>query len=268
MSKTLAKSLQLLTLFTEDKPYWRLEEISKCANIPKPTAHRLLKTLNEFGFVQRVNFYQKGYLVEGEVFQLGTKFIEMGHVVSSQYEVRNIALPYMTQLQQQLGESVQLIIADNDEAIYIEKVESTQAVRLYTKIGRRAPLYAGACPRVLLSFLSDNEIERVLALPKRDYDINSNLNHEQIWQKIAETRANGYSYSDSELTEGTAAIGTPIFNRHGDIAAALSVAGFASHLKNEEALKYVMPMWEVSEKISLQLGFKKKYDEMFNLIKG
>jgi IclR family KDG regulon transcriptional repressor len=268
MSKTLAKALDLLMLFSEDKPYWKLDDISRQASVPKPTAFRLIKTLEKYGLIQRVTFYQRGYFVQGELYQLGPKLLEMGHIVSTQYEVRNIALPYMRRLQDQLNESVQLVIMDNDEAIYIEKVESTQPVHLYTRIGRRAPLYAGACPRVLLSFLSDQEIARILSLPKQDYDIHSTFNKEEVWEKILETRRNGYSYSDSELVEGTAAIGTPIFGANGDIVASLSVAGFASKLTKKEAPKFVGSMWEVSEKISNQLGFNKRYEDMFNLIKG
>ena len=53
MSKTMEKGLQLLDLFTEDHPYWRLDEISAYTEIPKPTALRLLRTLVEAGFLQR-----------------------------------------------------------------------------------------------------------------------------------------------------------------------------------------------------------------------
>ncbi|MCP3740093.1 IclR family transcriptional regulator [Rossellomorea sp. BNER] len=259
MSKTLGKALQLLTFFTEEKPYWRLDEISRKADIPKPTTYRLLKTFEEYGFVQKVYFQQKDLVIEGERYELGTRLLELGQIAQSKFEIRNIALPYMRDLQQSLNESVQLVIMENNEGVYIEKVESNMPVRLYTKIGRRAPLYAGACPRVLLSFLPDHKIEEILTQPTEKIGTNTFRTMEEIWGSIYSTREKGYTYSNSELEDGTAAFGTPIFDRFGDIAASLSVAGFATMLREEEAMRYVIPMWEVSEKISRQLGFTKPY---------
>ncbi|MFC7061064.1 IclR family transcriptional regulator [Halobacillus seohaensis] len=259
MSKTLAKALQLLRFFTEKNPYWRLDKISEASDLPKATVYRLMKTLEEEGFIQKVSFYQNGVFIDGEMYQLGTRLIELGNMVSSQFEVRGLALPHMRKLQQEFGESVQLIIMDQDEAIYIEKVESDKPVRLYTKIGRRAPLYAGACPRTLLSFLPDEEIQRILQQEKKKYASQTMMDDEQIMKKVKETRELGYSYSQSELEEGTASVGTPIFDRFGEIAAGISVAGFASTVTPEQAEKYASFMWEVCETLSDQLGFSEPY---------
>ncbi|MBJ8056714.1 IclR family transcriptional regulator, partial [Bacillus cereus] len=67
------------------------------------------------------------------------------------------ARPFMENLRDEVGEAVQLIIREGDEAIYVEKMEGTQPVRLYTAVGRRSPLYAGACARSILSFLPEEE---------------------------------------------------------------------------------------------------------------
>lgn len=268
MSKSLSKAVQLLSVFSEEKPYWKLEEIVRHTNIPKTTVFRLLKTMETEGLIQKVSFYQHGYLIEGNIYQLGNWLLELGSIVSRQYEVRNIAFPYMRKLQEQLGESVQLVILDHDEAIYIEKVESDKPVRLYTKIGRRAPLYAGACPRILLSFLPDHEIKRILETNKVKKATNTFQINDDIWELIGTTRELGFTYSNSELEDGTAAFGTPIFNRYGEIAASLSVASFASVLNIDEYSKYVYPMWEVSAEISEQLGYNKPYRYLTKIKEG
>lgn len=260
MSKTVLKALQLLNIFTEERPHWRLAEIAEHTKIPKTTVFRLLQPLEEEGFIQKISYYQNGYLIESNVYQLGNRLLALGQIVSKQYEVRNIALPYMRGLQEHLNEAVQLVVLDNDEATYIEKVESDKPVRLYTKIGRRAPLYSGACPRILLSFLPDHEIDRILAKNRKKTEVDGAIpSNDEIWQSIHKTRKQGFTYSDSELEDGTAAFGTPIFNRYGEIAASLSIASFASVLKIEDYAKYVYPMWEVSAKISKELGYSKTY---------
>src|SRR5699024_10551589 len=101
-------------------------------------------------------------------YRLGIKLLELGQLVSHQLELRRTSLPYMEDLMQEISEAVHLVIVSQDEAIYIEKVESNRALRLYTRIGKRSalllslrlytrigkrsPLYVGSGPRLLLAF--------------------------------------------------------------------------------------------------------------------
>lgn len=266
MSKTLSKALYLLTLFNEDEPFLTTEDLSKMTNVPKPTVYRLLKTLVDFNFVQKVGLYQGKARIESDYYQLGIKCLEIGAIAASQLEIRKIALPYMKQLRDMLQESVQLIIRDQSEVVYIEKVESIKNVRLYTKIGRRAPLYAGACPRAILSFMDDDEIRDVLKKPLVSVGPNSCTDRKAIWDLILQARTEGYTFSDSELEGGSAAFATPIFDRFGNIAGSLSIAGFSDVFKAIDDMTYIIPMWEASAKISEGLGMKKLYP--YKMIEG
>ena len=259
MSKTLSKGLYILTLFNEEDAFLTVEELSKRANIPKPTVYRLLKPLEEYRFIKKVEFVKGSSRIESDHYQLGVKCLELGAIAASQLELRNISYPYMKQLRDELGESVQLVIRDGNEAVYIEKVESDKPVRLYTKIGRRAPLYAGACPRAILSFMPDDEIRRILKPPLFSIGPNTNIKIEEIWESIIEAREKGYTFSESELEAGSAAFATPLFDHFGDIAGALSIAGFSDHYMSTDDRDFVIPMWKVAEKISKGLGFKKAY---------
>lgn len=122
MSKTLSKGLQLLFLFSEEDSSLSLKHISERANIPKSTVLRLLKTLDHYGLVQKSS---------RDHYELGTSLLELGELVAGKFEIRNVALPYMQELQSKLQESVQLVIMDNKKGVYIEKVESNKPVRLY-----------------------------------------------------------------------------------------------------------------------------------------
>jgi IclR family KDG regulon transcriptional repressor len=259
MSKTLSKALYLLTIFDENNPLHKLEDLSKKANIPRTTTYRLLRTLEEYGLVQKANFYQSGVNIDTEYYQLGLKCLELGGMVANQFEVRSLALPYMTKLRDLFQDSVQLVIIEHGEAYYIEKVDGTKPVRLYTKIGRRAPLYAGACPRILLSYMNDEEIRKLLKEDLMPLASQTITDKNELWASIIETRESGYTYSVSELEEGSAAFGTPIYGRGGEIAASLSVAGVASELTKDRYLDYVEHMWEASKQISKLLGFTKEY---------
>jgi IclR family KDG regulon transcriptional repressor len=267
MSKTLSKALYLLGLFDDKNPLQRLDDLSRKANFPKPTTYRLLKTLEEFGLVQKANFYQNGVNIDSEYYQLGFKCLELGAMVANQFEVRNIALPFMTKLRDEFQESIQLVTYDHDDAVYIEKVEGTRPVRLYTKIGKRAPLYAGACPRILLSFLSDEEIRKIMQKDLIKVATQTITDKDQLWQSIHDARNRGYTYSSSELEEGTASIATPIFGRYGEVFASLSVASVNTTLTKERSEDYLKHMWEASATISKLLGYTKEYPYSFVNIK-
>jgi IclR family KDG regulon transcriptional repressor len=263
MSKTLSKALYLLGLFDEKNQLQRLDDLSKKANIPKPTTYRLLKTLEEFGLVQKANFYQSGVNIDSEYYQLGFKCLELGAMVANQFEVRKIALPFMTKLRDEFQESIQLVTYDHDDAVYIEKVEGNRPVRLYTKIGKRAPLYAGACPRILLSFMPDEDVRRIIQKDLIQFASQTMVDKDQLWQSIHDARKSGYTYSSSELEEETAAIATPIFGRYGEVFAALSIAGVNTTLTKERSLDYVTKMWEASAEISKLVGYTKEYPFSF-----
>lgn len=259
MSKTMEKGLQLLDLFTEERPYWRLDEISAYTEIPKPTALRLLRTLVEAGFLQRTSVERKGAIIDGDSYSLGLKLLQLGERVASGLEIRNIALPFMRQLQMQFNEAVQLVTRENNNGVYIEKVESTRPVRLYTRVGRHAPLYAGACTRTLLSFLPDDEIDAILSMPLTSYASQTPKSAQEVWALIKEIRIEGYAYSLSELEEGTVSIAVPIFNRHGEVEYSISIAGFPVSLPKENANHFLHSLWEAAENISEKIGYADLY---------
>lgn len=259
MSKTIEKGLHLLELFTEEKPSWRLEEISAYTNIPKATVIRILQSFMEYGYIQRTMVERNGALVEESSYSLGLKFLQLGELVANNLEVRQVALPYMKSLQVNFNEAVQLVERNGLVGIYIEKVESKSPVRLYTRVGRSAPLYAGACTRILLSFLEDEEINEILQYPMNIYASNTPKTKAEVWQYIEQTRKTGFAYSSSELVEGTVSIAVPIFNRSGKGEFSISIAGFETSLPKEDVDRYTKSLWNAATQISKKLGFTGRY---------
>lgn len=259
MSKTIEKGLQLMDLFTAEKPNWRLDEIALEAQMPKSTTLRILRSFLDFGYLQRNMVEKNGVLIEGEIYSLGWKLLQLGNVVASSFEIRSIALPFMKLLQQEFNEAVQLVSREGDSGLYIEKVESTRPVRLYTRVGRTAPLYAGACTRTLLSFMDDVDIDQFLKKPLTLYASHTPKTKEEVWTYIHETREKGFAYSVSELEEGTVSIAVPIFNRNNEVEFSISVAGFAQSLPKENVQHFIPKLWEAAAFISTNIGYSQPY---------
>lgn len=140
MNQSVRKAISLLDLFMDEKEL-TLQDIANMADIPKPTAYRLLSTLEDCGMLYKIKVSP-----HDSRYGLGLKLLELGNIVSKRLEIREIALPYMETLAAALNEVVHLVIANQNEATYIEKVNSRRALSLHTDIGRSVPLYIGSGP--------------------------------------------------------------------------------------------------------------------------
>ncbi|MCP8617833.1 IclR family transcriptional regulator [Salirhabdus salicampi] len=248
-NKTVLKSIEVLELFKQS-PELTLKELECKSELPKSTLHRVVRTLEHKGLLQRNRNQSK------QTYQLGLAFLQYGQMVKNQLEIRKIALPYMQQLKDQVNESVNLIIRDQDKAIYIEKVDTNQPVRVYTQVGRSAPLYAGACPRVLLSFLKEDELnDYVHRITLHPIGSGTITDPEKLYDKIYETRKLGFTVSHSELENESSAVGVPIRDYTGEVIAGLSIAGPSHRFTNENIKAIVQAGKNTANKVSAQLGF-------------
>ncbi|MHC5548236.1 IclR family transcriptional regulator [Bacillus subtilis] len=245
-NKTVVKSMALLNLFLH-KPRLTLSELVSLTGMPKTSVHRMVSSLEEMGFLSRD---------ASGAYSLGLVFLEFGQLVADRLDIRKIAKPVMEELCREVDEAVQLIMRDGNEAIYVEKIEGTQTVRLYTAIGRRSPLYAGACARSILSFLPREEIEAYIKQTEL-ISIGSGTitDPEKLIQEIDASVQNGYTVSYSELENYTAAIGAPIFNHKRQVAAGISIAGFEARF-TEDRLPYLT---EKVKNAALQISRKIGY---------
>lgn len=251
MNNSLHKSIQILLLFSSERPLLTLKEISDLTGIPKATAHRLLNTLEYNGLIQRqlegINEFR---------YKLGLKFLDMGRIVTENLDIRKIAYPYMKELVRISNDAVQLVIREGNEAIYIEKVESTLPVRLYTRIGRRAPLYAGACPRALIAFLSWEEIDSLIeTFEFSSFASNTITSSEALREKIQEEKSLGYTISYSELAEDTTSLAMPIYNHENQVAASISIAGGSIRFDGKRFDFILENLKECVQSISKDLGY-------------
>ncbi|MCP6681643.1 IclR family transcriptional regulator [Bacillus nakamurai] len=245
-NKTVVKSMELLHLFLTE-PSLTLNDMVSLSGMPKTSVHRMACSLEEMGFLTRG--------ADGR-FQLGLIFLQFGQLVSERLDIRKIAKPIMEELCSEVDEAVQLIMRDGDETIYVEKIEGTQTVRLYTAIGRRSPLYAGACARSILSFLPRDEIEAYIQHTELAAIGSGTITDPAVLlQSIETSLKTGYTLSYSELENYTAAIGAPIFNHEGKVAAGISIAGFEARF-SEDCLPYLTDKVKTAaQHISEKLGY-------------
>lgn len=249
INKTAVKTMDILELFYEHEEL-TLTEMVQLTGMPKTSVYRLIGSLEEMGFLQKT--------IRGS-YQLGFVFLRFGQLVSQRLSVRNIAKPYMKQLRDTLGQAVNLIIQDGNDAIYIEKMDGDQPVRVYTEIGKRAPLYAGACPRILLSYFSEEDQRKYIEETKLErFADGTILNQEQLLNLLQTAKKQGYTISYSELENHTAAIAVPVFASDGRVIAGISISGLAIEYNESTIPKFITEIKETAYQISKELGWREE----------
>lgn len=232
MSRSLVKAIQVLDCFIE-KPVMTISELAELADMPKTTVFRLAGGLEEAGLL--VKNRKSSHDV---TYQMSLKLLRYGKFVSDQIEYSKVAFPHMKKLNEELDEFVHLTIIEGNEAVYVETVNSSKPVRLVVKIGARSPLYAGSAPKMLLSGMSDEELEAYLnQVELKTFTPNTLNTKEEIKEEIQRIRKSGYSISYSEHYQATIGMSYPIFNYEGNMVAAIGISmPDIEHSKEREEL--------------------------------
>lgn len=245
-NKTVVRSMDLLQLFLTHAKL-NISEMAKLSGIPKTSVLRMIGSLEEMRFLKKDT---EGF------YSLGLLFLQYGNLVAERLDIRHIALPVMQQLRDEIQEAIHLVLRDGDESIYIEKLDTDHPVRLFTKIGRKAPLYAGASSRIILAFMPEEEREEYLEATELLRIASGTITDKaQLRQILERSRQEGYSFSRSELENYTAELSAPIFDHTGQIIAALSAAGLEVQFEEERIPELVKEVQQAANEISRKLGY-------------
>src|SRR5699024_6311724 len=197
-------------------------------------------------------------------YRLGLKLLELGSLVSERLELREVARPYMEKLANVINEVVHLVIVNNNKAVYIEKVDSSRTLRLYTRIGRSLPLYIGSGPKLLLAHLSVEKRNAIINQSKQSkYANGQRVCSRFLDYELEQTRGQGYSYSVGEQYADTTGLSYPILNlnHHNRVVAALAVSGLSSHFTGKNLERIKKQTKETAKNISQQLGYRNGEDK-------
>ncbi|WP_082233212.1 IclR family transcriptional regulator [Halobacillus massiliensis] len=245
--QSVDRALNILEILKEQPRGLGVTELSYRLDVSKSTVHRLLSSLLKKGFVKQD--------VENERYLLGLRLIEFGEIVSSRLDIRKIAAPYLNTLAENTGETVHLVQMDQSEIVYIDKTESEATIRMFSKIGKRAPMYCTGVGKAILAYLPEQEIKRVLnEKTLKKYTENTITNKEEMISHLELIRDRGVSFDMEEHKEGINCAAAPIFNAAGEVVAGISVAGPVMRVNAEKLRKLAQEVKKTANEISRELG--------------
>lgn len=249
--KSVDRALHLLEIMAEEKREVELKELCKKTHINITTLYRLLWTLQNRGFIAQ-NPHTERY-------RLGLKLLQLGHAVIDQIELRKIALPFLEKLMEKTGETANLVVLDQGEAVYIDKVESPASLRMFFRIGRQAPAHATGVGRVLLAALPSEKVTEIIkskGLCKLTE--NTITSPENLQKELERIRENGFAIDNEECEVGAKCIAAPIRDYTNQVVAAVSISGPSARLSEERLDDLVIVVKETASKISKEIGYFRK----------
>ncbi|SDF14997.1 IclR family transcriptional regulator [Sporolituus thermophilus] len=247
--QSVARAVQILEYLATAGNQDSLSNISRAIGLSKSTTYSLISTLEQLGYVQQDQSTGR--------YSLGMKLFELGQVVHSSMDIRRLAMPHLRELVAKYGETAHLAVLSKGEVVYIDKVDSLHSIRIASQIGGRNPAHCTGVGKVLLAWLSDTELEKVMAgRVLHKFTPNTITDYAQLKRHLQEIRLRGYALDEEEFEIGLTCVAAPIKNHRQAVIAAISFSGPTSRMNNENLSMIIRDVTETAKIISMEFGFK------------
>lgn len=213
-----ARALAVLGAFKVTEPSLTLSQLARMAGLPVATVFRLAGELEEGGFLDRDDAGR---------YSLGVKLWEMGLLTPVHTHLREIAMPFLLNLQYECREIVQLAVRDGADALYVEKLTNIESVPVQSRIGARIPLHATGVGKVLLAYSPESFIEVIMAMQLPRFTDVTLTNKRALAKELALITKKGYARSHQEYLMGSTAIAAPVLV-NGVIRASIGIVNYTA----------------------------------------
>ena len=225
--RSLTRALSILRTLASNPDGMSLTELSEATSLPPSTTHRLLTTLESERFVR-----PDGH---GGLWRIGVASFFVGSAFARSRDVLALTRPYLRRLMETSGETANLFVESDAEAVCIGQIESRHAMRALTGIGGRVLLHSSGAGKALLAHMPERrrvKVTRDRLLEKITERTITRV--DRLEEALADVRKSGFAIDDEEHAMGLRCIAAPVFNEFGDAIAAISVSGPSARIPDEK----------------------------------
>lgn len=244
--QTIDRAIKILKSFSLDENELSLADLHRILGLSKSSLQRILNTLVLNGFLDKDE--------KKKTYQLGIELYFLGQMVEKNTNLLSASRPFMENLRDELGESVQLNIIHQKERKCIGYVPGNHELMTIAYVGQTSPLYAGASAKLLMANLSENlqsEILNDIKLEKITEDTIDNI--EDLRKELATIKEQGYSLSYGERVKGAFGLCAPIKNRFNEVIAGLTITIPYARMEKEKLDLYIEKVKNAARLISERL---------------
>lgn len=224
-----------------------LTDLAQSVGLAPSTTHRLLTTLQQRRFADFDEEYGVWVIGVG-AFNVGNAFLRNRRIVT-------LGRPVMRRLMEDVGETVNLAVEDQNELVYVTQFESHAPMRAFFRPGRRAPMHASAVGKAMLAEMDDAALTELLhrkGMPR--FTEKTIVDPAALRRELARTRERGWGVDDEEHTVGMRCVAATIHNEHGEVIAGVSVSGPSVRVTETRLGELGARVVQAADEISEQIG--------------
>ena len=231
--EALARGLDVITCFKPGVPVMTLSAVAAATGLARPTARRILLTLEELGFVRQTD---TGFTLTPRVLDLGVTYM-------TSLGLWDVARPHIEALVAVTGESSSVAQLDGSDIVYVSRVAVPKIITLAVSIGTRFPALQTSLGKVLLADLAPDALDAVLAEPSRSgLTARWQPSRRERDEALREVRARGWALTDEQLAPGIRSVAAPLRDGTGRVVAALNVTVHAAETPLQVLLEDYLPV--------------------------
>jgi DNA-binding IclR family transcriptional regulator len=239
--------LDVLALF-KDRSQLSFTDIQAALGLHKSTIFRILHTLEINSYLSRV---------EDGKYTLGLNIFILGNSFSRESHLRRVATPYLQELCRQVSMTVQLGILEGTSVVILQKIDPSESVRMFSRVGAVVPAHCTGQGKTLLTFSPRETAERVINTHGlQRFTANTLTTPNALFEELAAIRARGYAIDNSEHERHIKCVAAPVLNDQGTVEAALSITGLVLDFPDEQSVETCASrLLAVAERIRKDLGY-------------
>lgn len=238
----LIKAKKILDFLVQSENAPSLAEISLGTNLPKPTALKILDTLNYLGFVRKDEDTLQYYL--------GTSLITYAEKARASIDISKIAMPYLKNLRDETKETVNLGIVENQKIILINKLESTQSIKLQSFIGGSMELYCSGMGKAVLATYSEKQLQKYLDTHQLKPFTSHTITSESVLKdNLHNVKISGFAVDDEEKQNEVFCIGS-VIKKNDKIYGAFSLSMPKFRLSEAKRIKFIQLILQTQQEIN------------------
>jgi DNA-binding IclR family transcriptional regulator len=189
-------------------------------------------------------------------YSLGLKFLNTATKIIDSIDIRNIAHPYLIELEKSSNETIHLTTFDGKRVVYIDKIESIKPIRMYSRIGNVAPINCTAAGKVILAFQKNGIISSIIkSLDFIPLTKNTITDKEEFIKNLEDIRNKGFAIDNSEHEENICCIAAPIRDYSREVKYAVSISAIKTRMNLSKLITFKDILIEKANMISKELGF-------------
>ena len=247
--QAIDRIVSILDCFSQSHPQLGVREISRKIGLPSSTTGRILVDMKDSGLLSQN--------ADNQMYQLGGRLLSWAGVYTATLDVRSIAMPSLHKLHHDTNETISLYILEGNERLCVERLESTNSVRIVARIGRHLPLYAGSAGKVFLAYLPEYHRDQILDETElTPFTPNTITDRKKLMREVKKTREKGFAISNGEWLQEASGIAAPIFDQSRGIAATISISGPTQRFTPENIAVYSEKLHHAASEISANLGYR------------